>query len=636
MSDVGSTLTRQDIAVLANVRRPVVSMWENRPTVDGVRVPFPRPVAVVDGVERFDRQQVVEYLARTGRGNNAEHAVDAPALSVPLGADLNELVTLLCWHVVTGEELASTTRGNRVDAARTADPTDSFLLREIAALAVDTEVLTFLDDLIEASFGAGDALARLEAGRLAREQAARELTADAVELLRAVVSASVQHLGVSALSVVHTDGLAVALRLADDSLGIVVSGDEPQARAARRRAAIRGLNVTNEGGSPRLSVSSVLGLEQVEALERIDEVVLALAAEDGAVIVGPASVLCEKLRGDADGLRSGTLRPGVLAAGFRLPRGLWREAPRQSLGIWVCRGGEAIRAPRVADLSALGPEELDLDDLASDVLGALSQSDARGYRYARQLRLERMLADGVVVPRGARAVRLAAPDAMSYVDRVHETTSEIRRPATQLDVLVSPIPGSFIVRQRSLGDLSAEGKLLVRRGSRIAVAHHDPAGTVPVLPEEVAGHLVLDAFDAVRRYPRATRTEPGDVIFLEKPRPRAWVDSVGGALVASPARILRLAGATGVGPQVLAAVINHLVPEGSEWDSWPLPGLPVDELAELEQVLQAAADIETEARQRAEAAVRLKTALVAGFAAGALTFTPPETDTITTHDKEVS
>jgi hypothetical protein len=169
-----NTLTLQDVADLAKVRRPVVSMWRKRPIVRGVSMPFPDPVKIVDGVARFDRDDVVDWLTRTGRGNNAEHSYDAPAIAVPDGAALEDVVTLLCWHVLTGEELSGTSLAHRARRAKQFDPDDMLLLREIRGLPVSEAVLTYVDELVEASFGAPDALQRLEQGRLKRALAVRD------------------------------------------------------------------------------------------------------------------------------------------------------------------------------------------------------------------------------------------------------------------------------------------------------------------------------------------------------------------------------------------------------------------------------------------------------------------------------
>src|ERR1044071_4655839 len=78
----------------------LMSMWRNRPRVRGLHVPFPDPVEVSSGMERFRREDIVEWLERTGRGNNREANLDAPALSVPDDVPLDELVTWLCLAVL--------------------------------------------------------------------------------------------------------------------------------------------------------------------------------------------------------------------------------------------------------------------------------------------------------------------------------------------------------------------------------------------------------------------------------------------------------------------------------------------------------------------------------------------------------
>ncbi|ORB77019.1 hypothetical protein BST46_26875 [Mycobacterium timonense] len=147
----------------------------------GVSIPFPEPVETVDGVARFARDEVVDWLTRTGRGNNREHSDDAPAVAVPDGVALEDVVTLLCWHVLTGEELAGTSLPHRVRRAEEFDPDDLSLLHEIRGLQAPESTLNYVDDLVEASFGSPDALARLEQGRLKRALGARELTDEAVQ-----------------------------------------------------------------------------------------------------------------------------------------------------------------------------------------------------------------------------------------------------------------------------------------------------------------------------------------------------------------------------------------------------------------------------------------------------------------------
>jgi hypothetical protein len=130
--------------------------------------------------------------------------------------------------------------------------------------------------------------------------------------------------------------------------------------------------------------------------------------------------------------------------------------------------------------------------------------------------------------------------------------------------------------------------------------------------------VMLDPFDAERHYPRARRTEPGDVIFLDGSKPKARVDVRGGSLVDSPSWILRPAASAGIGPHTLAALINHCLPAG-EWRTWNVPMLEPNAAAALESVLMEASQHGATLRRHKNALHDLVIALVDGVAAGALT-----------------
>lgn len=608
-----NTLTLQDIADLAEVQRPVVSMWRKRPMVRGVSMPFPDPVDTVDGAARFSRHEVVDWLARTGRGNNTEHNYDAPAIAVPDGVALVDVVTLLCWHVLTGRELTGLSKAALITSAEQFDPDDTLLVAELRALAVSDELLGYVDDLLEASLGPADALQRVDSGRLKRDQQLREFTDEAVILLRCVIEAAAIHLEHDEV-VLRTDGSSMALDVAEALELDVVTKD----RQMRRRAVIRGIHVREGMSRKQVSAVSVVGLDNSDALDQADEVMLSLQPGDIAIVVGSAAVLSDELAGPLQNRRAEILRVGNLVAAMRMPRGFWREAHRQSLAVWVCVGGAQAEQIWVADLAAV--EHLELTDVAADVAGALDQTDNRAFRYARRIPLSGVLAGAAaVVPRGVRAVQFRERDESQHLDRVHRVTMVTTTPLPVLDVLVAQAPGRIQLAHRSLAELRAGKRLEVKRGRRIDIGHGSPEGTVRVVPEELVGVLALDPFDAVAKYPRAARTEPGDVIFLEKPRPRAWVDRVGGAMVASPARIIRLRDTAEVGPMVLATVINQMAAPGTEWPTWSVPVLRRDEAERLEAALLEAENYEQEACRRVEAARELKTALINGVAAGALT-----------------
>lgn len=626
MASAGPTLTLQDIADLARVRRPVVSMWRKRPRIRGELIPFPAPVQTVGNLERFSRDDVVDWLERTGRGKNSEARLDAPALSAPDGQDVDDLVTLLCLAATSGEELAETTAEERETLARGVDPGDQFMLREVIAMNPPQDTLRFVDDLVEASFGPEEALGRLEQGRLTRALAARDLTSDAIDLVRAVAGECAVHLDPEGAPLVHAGlGAALTLALADGFTHLVVAGDDPSHRALWRRATLRGIEVTTTTMSPNIRLLSVVGVDTDHALEEIDNVILDLGAGELAVVLGPASLLCDELRGEQEQNRAQTMRSGNLVTALRLPRGFWQEAHRQALGVWVCAGNKSVQRPLVADLAAFTEDEFDLGDLAADVTGALEAEGARAYRYLRPHDLPQILSSRTaVVPRGMRAVQLATTDVQRHLTRISAATLVTSEPIPTFDVLAEEAAGSMLVRRRSLGELKELGLLQVKRGSRFVADHADTNGSVAVLSAGRGGAMfTLDPLDVIRLYPRAARTEPGDVVFTEGPAPRAFVDDRGGSLVASPSKILRLDRKAGVGPHAVAAIINQTRRETNEWQTWNVPILEAAEAEQLEEALTAAAVHEQSLRKHMDAVHDLITSMIDGVAAGAVTLKTP-------------
>lgn len=622
------TLTMQDIADLARVRRPVVSMWRKRPMVRGEIVPFPLPVDTVGRVERFRRDEIIAWLERTERGNNTAHRLDAPALSVPDGVDFEQLVTLLCLATGSGRELTDMTAEELVELAREIDPEDSMLLAEIGAAAFEPAVLAYIDDLVESSFGPSDALERVEAGRAGRALEARDISEAGLAMLVCLVETCVDFQDSESGRVVSDGDLPrLVLDLVGDRVELTVVGGDARARGLRRRAVIREARLVDRAGVRAVRLMSVIGDEAASALDRIDDVLVALEPGELAVVVGPAAVLCEKLGRDLEPKRSATVRLGGLAMALRLPRGLWRDAHRQAMGVWIVRGGADIEDPLVADLGAPAAADLDLDALATDIVGALTTSPRRAYRYARPRRRSDILAGAAPVPQGICADRLRVTDAAHDIDRVHAATLLTSRAVETLDVLVVPAKGTVQVRQWSLAELAERKLVRMLRGSRIDPAHCAADSTVPVLAaDHSTDGMTLDPLDAERHYGRAVRTCPGDVIFTERPRPLAWVDETGGALVASPSRILRLnpGAEAGVGPRALAALINQQPADGREWKAWSVLWLGRAETSALEDTLGRAAVYEARMRERVAATERLCAALIHGIANGTVSLRAPE------------
>jgi len=101
-ADLQLTLSLSDIARLAQVQRPVLSMWRRRSI--GSDAPFPAPLDDVSAGERFDAEDVVGWLEATGRGNNREVRSDAPAHTAPAGLSLRDLHQVNGLTAVAGQQ----------------------------------------------------------------------------------------------------------------------------------------------------------------------------------------------------------------------------------------------------------------------------------------------------------------------------------------------------------------------------------------------------------------------------------------------------------------------------------------------------------------------------------------------------
>jgi hypothetical protein len=612
-----TTLSLREVADLAHVQRAVVSTWRRRPRVRGRSIPFPQPVAtaddVADGVERFSRDEIVAWLTDTGRGNNPEALLDARALAVPAAVAREDVVVLLSLYARAGGEFARLSSDDLIALAERVDPSDEFALREVRALDPSPALLGYTDDLIENSFGPADAYERLGHGRLGWESESRGLSPEVVDLLSALARAARDATGGrAALLVTAVADLAWQLWQGHDA-AVCPDDDTADARAQRRRAAI--LELTSGSAVGEVRIVSVVGRGDGNALDLVSEADLTLGPTDLAVVVGSAALLCDRLVGELEKQRSYVLRSGHLAMALRLPRGLWKGAHRQSLGVWVLHGDRSGKTTRVADLSDVG---LDRDDLCADLTAALTDNESRAFRYARIAQLDPVLAGAAVVPRGIRAVTWGRTD-ISHLDAVYAASLVTAERITGFDVAAAPGTGRIVLNRRSLGELAAAGVISVRHGNRIDLGSHDPAGTVRVITADGSADLIrLEPFAADRRYPRAVRTEPGDVIIAQTPRPIARVDTHGGGFVLAPSKLVRLGPAAGVGPQLLAALINQLDAAPSEWQNWTVPEIAAGEAESLEAVLASAATHLDMLRRHVSALQDLTTHLIAGVAAGAV------------------
>lgn len=613
-----SLVTMPDIARLANVKRQAVTNWRSRPA----STPFPDPVKVVDGIERFDRDEVLDWLESTGRGRNREARLDAPAVVAPENLNLERAVVLLTLRAKVAQDIGALSAEQRVALAEEVDPEDNFLLTEVREVAEADDVAVYVDELLEAAYGPADALARLYDTRPA--QGSRGLAPGLITLLQSIADACRTFLG--------PDGVAVELRLEPRARQVAAGFESVDLAAGADRAMLRHLALdglaVEEADGPRVRVISVVGREDSDALDLADEAALELADGQVAIIVGPATALCDRLTGDLYAARRNTLEMGstgscALVAAFKLPRGLWRQAHRQSLGLWVLEGGVAATGVLVADLSGRAAHP---DELADDVLGALEQTGARAYRYGRVVPYNDVWTRDTVVVPGVGVASPVATGSGSALDRVVEATLLTREQIGGLDVPVVAQSGTTRLVPRSLGELVNAGAIKIQSGSRVSPQHLDPEGSVRVLSADPsATHGRIDALVAADHYSHAARTEPGDVVFTASPRPRAIVDEEGGSRIASPSRILRVESLrAGIGPRALAAAINEMA--SSEWKTWSVPNVPRAEIQLLEDALGGVLDHLGALRRHEEAATNIINNLIQGVTEGSVALSSSTTE----------
>jgi hypothetical protein len=303
---------------------------------------------------------------------------------------------------------------------------------------------------------------------------------------------------------------------------------------------------------------------------------------------------------------------------------MWREAHRQSLGLWIFKGAADAERLVVADLVG---ELVDVGDLAADVAGALEQTSSRAYRYGRPILRKEVQGRAAVVATGVRAVRLLGADSSTHSDRVTAATLVTRESLSGFDVLVTPTPPTTATTPRSLGEMVAARKIELLSGCRVNVEHAEPSGTIRVLSADPASkELQIDPLVAAEQYRHAKRTKPGDVVFIDRPRPAALVDDVGGSIVRTPNRILRLPAGAGIGPRALVEVINHLPDDVGEWGTWSIPGLAADQIAGVERTLADAEIYVADLRRREIAMDELVTNLIQGLAVDGLVITSSTTN----------
>jgi hypothetical protein len=661
-TDTTLLMTMSDVAALAHVQRPVVTVWRSRSAQSDT--PFPAPVRRTRGVDLFDAHQVGSWLERTGRGNNPAATADAAAYAVldgqpDDGVAFYGVTALLLLRASSDHALTGQTAADLLDAADEYDPDDDLLFREVEALGANLPALArYVDALVEAAFGPIPAFERLLADRVKRSLGdAGDLTLSrtAIDLMTHTVTALRFSQPTDSVLVDPTGSagdLFVAIRAAHpgDLSVLTANDDSSTARLQRRRLMVHGIVRTalpvQPSGAFTVNGAAVTvaqypsaarpSMSAVEMLSAIEQIVLQMTDQQLAVVMAPSAVLNDTgLAREAEQLRSALLRSGRVRAIVRLPAGLVTRKPQQVQALWVLgtAHGDIPMADRyalVADLVATPLDAAAIDDVVADLVASLGDRGtvrAHSFRFARLALTRSLLASRRPLVAGARTVAAASeqsPAALAvHIDRLAALL--------QCDLTVEPATTA------GPGPASAVHQLLTSNHLRYLPGHRidstdviegatDAAGIRLIGPAEVAtpaslGHRRIDRLRFASDYPAGRVTEPGDVVFCTAPRPNAVVDTEGTSVVVYPARILRInpADPNGLMADVLANGIAALPPGHRRWRAWPVRQVAPNERAALADALTSLRLEQKQARERLGQLDELTDLLMAGVTAGSIT-----------------
>jgi hypothetical protein len=607
-------MSMRDIAELAGVHRPVVTVWRRR------HADFP---ASIDGdVSRplFDPRQVADWLIATGRADRDTINPDLSLYTIsslggwshPSGL-IAVATSLICLrHLDEDQPLADGT-DDVVTALRQravhVDPENELLLSEIQKMPDDAGWLAVaLDDLIEAAWGCRGAFEKIMAARHRLAPAGLFISAVRPDLARLMVRISGaterarRHgsIVVADLSAGPGDLLtAMVEELGADYAPMCVGAEADRylARLTRRRLVVHGLPVLDVDVSVADTLPDACGEPDVivtqvpytpgedrsadAVLDVIDDVSLRLRPGCTAVVMGPADILTGDLQpySEAERARTRLLKSGVVESVIKLPGGVIPFRPGYETALWVL--GSAPDSPwrgrvLLADVSDRELTDDRIEALVNDVI-TWRRGGYDPDAHVRTFAVQVLISDLVEPPkpltvRRPRSVHTAKVDADNHIARVLSLETELNRIGAYATAVRQPIRSNLVadVRARpaaiSIGKL-AEGReraLSLLKGTRVdpsdvtADGQHPVIGADEVLGLRRPGTRTLDRAVLATRYPRAELTEPGDVLVTTAPGFGVLIDHEGFSVAEFPVRVLRIrdSGLIRLTPHVLAAMLG--------------------------------------------------------------------------------
>lgn len=583
-------MTMRDIAGLARVQRPVVTMWRSRSRAQGL--PFPSACDRRAGQELFRREDVVAWLEETQRGKNPEVRADAAAHTrfVSSAEDAEVLSALICLRQLVGDSLSGLESEDLLDHADEHDPDDRYFRREIEHCADLPAAAQRCDELVEASWSAAPAHQRLVESwlRLPGSELGRAAVADSArQLLLSLLGALAADLGQPLL--MDPTGAAVDL-LAEAAASLdlpvrVLDGDSAAHRLTRRQLLLAGaaaqVIARGEGdwsvAGPTVHLvvlpsAADPAMDALAQLELLDEIGTQMTPDQVVVCLAPAATLADPLLGSASNQRDQLLREGRVRAVVRLPAGLRPAQPREHSALWLLGSPDLTptseRRTLVADLGAVSLAHC--DGLVDDLLAAWQGREGARRRTWAHLHpvftADLVSASGTLVPSKPHRMARERKAGADWVVELRAADAAGRLKAYRFDVMGQP--GEEVTVAQAL----KRGWLRVLPGRKVELSGL-PEGSVPVVadPHELTQPQRVDRL-ALRTRTDHELTEPGDIIFTVRPRPHSVVDDDGGTLVLAPARVLRVHPSAPLVRQAVAARINAAT--SNSWRAWPLAVVP--------------------------------------------------------------
>ncbi|SDB80287.1 hypothetical protein GA0111570_10273 [Raineyella antarctica] len=646
-------MTLQDIAELAHVQRPVVSMWRKRGTP---AIAFPGARRDPDGQERFAVDDVVAYLEATGRGNNPEVRADAAAYAMWSGtaaereATAQALSALLTLRKLVGHPLQDLDAEEILDLADEADPDDDFLLAELESRTDLVRDAATAEALVEAAWDVERAHARVldERFRAAwRPLADSAVSPSARALVRALIGALARDLGEDC-PVTDPTGCGADLLLeaveGGDHPVLLRSGEGDVARLTQRLLALAGrrygLVRPGEAWAGLEPVVHLLTLPAADDLDAapdrlwdlVDELDLQLAPGQRGLVLAPAALLTDPLPEPQEVRRDQLLRSGRVRVAVRLPAGLRTSRPREHLAFWVLADPDtdtlAERRTGIADLAELALDAPTVSGLVDDVLACLHGIEAA--RRRSWAHLAWLPTADLVARRGSlvAGVRHSTVVPRGVADRVLEVRTALEAAGLAGRVSVEAAPDEARTRGVTLGAALDRGHLRHLPGQRLELADL-PAGQLAVaVPDQARGGWQVYRLDrltlALGRDLR--QTEPGDIVATVRPAPDAWVDEQGGTVVVMPGFILRPRAGGPLGAHAVAETIRSQDAGRTRWRDWVVPQPPADQRAVLESVLTAMNEERDALRRRLAGLDRAARLLTETIGTGHARFVTPAPD----------